>query len=408
MLTLTVAAALAAPPRDINVWEVTKNGHTSHVMGTCHIPIPLASALPAPHDRFVRDARVVVDEIEPDMDPMQVLRLLADPSVTPLSERLSPEVYAALVTRLQALPAPMIEHTPDWMLMLFLSFPLPDPPSPTSSATAAGGRGAGAPPPPPPPVLDVAIAQLAARTSRPKRHLETLDEQLAMMQGIQVDLAALLQPNAQRAASEHALMDACWTGQLDAAAGVIDKLADDPGLRMAERNAAWWPKLDAELEQGDAFVAVGLGHLIGPRGLLATLASDGYRVERLRTRQAAAQPPAKAAAASPAAPTAAAPYDAAKVDAVVAGPMATQVQAACADASSPIRRCLAPDEAACRARVVHDLRLCAVQKHGSLEEATTDGGLFLCALTGLTLDGMVNGTTSDDPVCAALAPKPTP
>jgi uncharacterized protein YbaP (TraB family) len=36
-----------------------------------------------------------------------------------------------------------------------------------------------------------------------------------------------------------------------------------------------------ELAQGGAFVAVGLAHMLGERGLLALLERAGYRTERL-------------------------------------------------------------------------------------------------------------------------------
>jgi uncharacterized protein YbaP (TraB family) len=50
------------------------------------------------------------------------------------------------------------------------------------------------------------------------------------------------------------------------------------------RNRAWLPKLEHDLSDGGAFVAVGLGHMIGDHGLPALLARAGFDVQRVRTR----------------------------------------------------------------------------------------------------------------------------
>ncbi len=47
-----------------------------------------------------------------------------------------------------------------------------------------------------------------------------------------------------------------------------------------ERNRTWMLKLEQYLPRGGAFVAVGLGQLLGDRGLPALFANAGYTVER--------------------------------------------------------------------------------------------------------------------------------
>lgn len=47
------------------------------------------------------------------------------------------------------------------------------------------------------------------------------------------------------------------------------------------RNRAWLPKLETYLAAGGAFVAVGLGHMLGDQGLPALLAKAGYTVTRI-------------------------------------------------------------------------------------------------------------------------------
>ena len=58
-------------------------------------------------------------------------------------------------------------------------------------------------------------------------------------------------------------------------------VAKTQATMLDARNAKWLPKIEAYFARGGAFVAVGLGHLLGPRGLPALLEKDGYTVERV-------------------------------------------------------------------------------------------------------------------------------
>jgi len=50
---------------------------------------------------------------------------------------------------------------------------------------------------------------------------------------------------------------------------------------LYRRNADWIPKLEKLFEQDKVFVAVGAGHLQGPRGVIELLKKDGYEIRRI-------------------------------------------------------------------------------------------------------------------------------
>lgn len=50
---------------------------------------------------------------------------------------------------------------------------------------------------------------------------------------------------------------------------------------LFDRNVRWAPKVDRIFQEEDAVVAVGLGHLLGDKGLVKLLRAKGYAVEPL-------------------------------------------------------------------------------------------------------------------------------
>lgn len=52
---------------------------------------------------------------------------------------------------------------------------------------------------------------------------------------------------------------------------------------IARRNALWMPKILSSFQQSPSFVAVGIGHLFGPNGLLVQLSNNGYVVKRVNS-----------------------------------------------------------------------------------------------------------------------------
>ena len=58
----------------------------------------------------------------------------------------------------------------------------------------------------------------------------------------------------------------------------LDKIQED---LLYKRNADWIPKLEKIFEQDKVFVAVGAGHLQGPRGVIELLKQRGYTVQRI-------------------------------------------------------------------------------------------------------------------------------
>lgn len=51
---------------------------------------------------------------------------------------------------------------------------------------------------------------------------------------------------------------------------------------ITDRNEKWLPRIEAYFEnKKNEFVLVGMGHLVGPEGILETLSQKGYKVEKL-------------------------------------------------------------------------------------------------------------------------------
>jgi uncharacterized protein YbaP (TraB family) len=124
--------------------------------------------------------------------------------------------------------------------------------------------------------MDVALTRTARSLGLPVDALEEHEDQLRALVAA-VSVADLVDTIAARKQLR------CEIVRNRAAYRAGDRLvvervygADRSGLLLAPRNRRWLPRLEMYLR--GVFVAVGVGHLVGPNSLLVMLAGAGYAV----------------------------------------------------------------------------------------------------------------------------------
>jgi|JI9StandDraft_2_1071091.scaffolds.fasta_scaffold64987_2 uncharacterized protein YbaP (TraB family) len=134
--------------------------------------------------------------------------------------------------------------------------------------------------PGPSPTMDEALTRRARALHHPISALETWRAQLTVV--ADAVTIADLQDALRARATMRCDLDAMKRSYV---AGSADRMARHLNVAGAsqlvgDRNAAWLPTLEGYLATDGAFVAVGLGHLLGDAGLPALLAARGYTVAR--------------------------------------------------------------------------------------------------------------------------------
>jgi uncharacterized protein YbaP (TraB family) len=130
--------------------------------------------------------------------------------------------------------------------------------------------------------MDVLLAKRAQELAMPVDALEKWEDQLAALKSV-VDVDDL------KVAIHARHTMTCDFERMRAAYGAGDTRTMEALLVVPKtqatmldaRNAKWLPKIEAYFARGGAFVAVGLGHLLGAQGLPALLERAGYTVERV-------------------------------------------------------------------------------------------------------------------------------
>lgn len=394
--------------RPLLLWRVEKAGAVSHMLGTCHVEIPLEHALPMPHTALLDGARVLLTEADLGaLTPMEGIRLMwAEPGQR-LPDLLGMDDFRALAIDMRAsVPAPMLARLRPWGVYLTRSLEPAAKPAATSTKPDADG-GAEAP------VLDLAVAKRFHGGDDARRYLETIDLQASILGAGDETFLAALRPGAAE--------DASWTRSGDATARLcstgdvsgVDAFLRDPAnatwtkVWLSDRNHAWMGPLGDELATGGAFVAVGAAHMLGPDGLVELLQAQGYAVTRLSGR-APERVLTSLDAAARGAVAPAPPVDPARLDTAVAS-LAHVPELICVP-GNPMMDCFVSDADVCRAEVREGLKLCVQQFADRLgESGTFDPATVVevagCAGTGAILDAFFADTVGDGPVCTALSEK---
>lgn len=280
LLPLLLAACAPPTPASPALWDV-RGPHGEHgwLLGTMHaLPPRLAwrtarveAALHA-SDRLVVEVAGITD---PDA-PRQIFAALSPaPVAVPPADRVAPgqrAALAALIARSGQDPA-RLAGLKTWALAL------------TLSQVAEHGDGA------------ISAAHGADRSlldehgSAQVEELEGIPAQFRQFdrlpEAAQRRLLAIVVAGAPDAAGQLAALARAWAhGNLAALERTTrEGLLADPELREAlftSRNRAWLGPISASLQAGHhPFVAVGAAHMLGPEGLVALLAGQGYRVTRV-------------------------------------------------------------------------------------------------------------------------------
>jgi hypothetical protein len=133
--------------------------------------------------------------------------------------------------------------------------------------------------PPPDPQLDAAVVRRAKERGIAVEHLETWEDQLPQVADSvsvadlveAIDARKTMRCDLARNRAAYAAGDEAWM--------VRTFHTERTRSLLGPRNEAWLPKIEAYAAANGAFVAVGIGHLLGDGGLPAMLARAGYRVE---------------------------------------------------------------------------------------------------------------------------------
>ena len=251
-------------------YRIEKAGKVSHMLGTRHIGVSLAKFPPSVHDA-IKTAKLAVFEVAPDDDSEFPQRMIS------LPDALGPELWAHYRTLVGAAVADSDQRT-----------------TPASAAIAMMAMHEDITA-----MLDAEIENQVVAAGIPTRGLEASalqDKLINEVLNLRALRAAIKTTETRQELADESQKDlASYCAGVDEPPGTdADSRAEllAAGYTKAEidhidyvmldkRNASWIPELERILEKGDAFIAVGAGHFPGPRGVIALLAAQGFKLTRV-------------------------------------------------------------------------------------------------------------------------------
>ena len=280
LLALVGAPALADAPRaHPALWRIADADTTIYLFGTIHALPPGFEWFEGPLVSAFDSADELVTEIveeEPARAQAQLVARAALPRGTSLRGLLTPRQRAAYQAAMAAagMPLAAFDRFEPWYAAVSLAT------LPMERAGFARENGA-----------EAVLETRAKALGRPQSALETADYQLALFDtlplAVQTRYLAEVVRTMPELPDDLAKMVAAWeAGDADTLAKLINADADEPELAerlITVRNRAWAGWIAARMARpGTVFVAVGAGHLAGPRSVQDLLAQRGIASVRVQ------------------------------------------------------------------------------------------------------------------------------
>jgi hypothetical protein len=258
------------------VWRVTapgaSDGESDHLVGTLHVGLGPQEVLPPALCRALRRAEAFTMEVDlGSVSPDMVARWTRGGSPEALRRGLGEAGWRTLLRRCEAqgVLADQVAGLKAWYVSLLLI--------PTAHDPEA--------------LMDVRLRREAAASGVPATFLETAEDQFRALDAVSddEDLRQLREAldDPERMGRELVQLETAYReGDLDAIARYVldpERLAAYPDFYEQvfwARNRRWLPRIEQQARTRRVVVAVGLGHMLGPEGLLASLSARGWRVAR--------------------------------------------------------------------------------------------------------------------------------
>jgi uncharacterized protein YbaP (TraB family) len=265
----------------VTLWQVDGKSNSVYLLGSIHMLREQDHPLPSVIDSAYDDAEIIVMELDmDDMDPaytqMAFNRAGVRTDGTSLRELMGDDAYAQAAEAAAAvdIPLDMLAQSEPWLAAMTVEIML---------LYRIGFN----------PMLGVEMVMTtrAVDDGKPIEGLETIDEQLAFLDGLPLDVQSemLIQTLAEGAAMGEAidtLIDAWHHGDVAALeTGLLDSFGEHSELSevlITRRNHRWAEAIAGWLgDDEDYLVIVGAMHLVGDAGVPALLAKRGLGIQQL-------------------------------------------------------------------------------------------------------------------------------
>jgi uncharacterized protein len=280
LLALSLLGSLAAHAGS-PVWAIRGDHNTVYLAGSVHLLKAEDASLPPGFDRAYKGSKAIVMELAIDkIDQMATAQWMMDNGMlkdgVTLRATIGDERYARVSKEAARLGIPMeaADMLQPWVLGLQLV---------EMQYMQLGFD--------PQKGVEQQLEHLAQADGKPISGLETMDEQLGVLQGMsKSDQARFLDMTVTEmhdVESETQSVVTAWrSGDAAKLAALLsDEYKSFPNLYRAlvtERNKRWVPQIEQLLHGNqDVFVVVGALHLVGDGGLLELMRHDGFKPEQL-------------------------------------------------------------------------------------------------------------------------------
>lgn len=272
------ARAAAAKPA---MWMIGDQDTTIYLFGSMHmLPAKLAWRTPVIERAIAKSDALVLETVignDPSAIASDMARLgISATPLPPVIERVPAPKRAALAKMIAAskIPPALLDRFETWAAALAISS--------AQLSTLPAARDAG---------VEATLTNAFTTAKKPVSGLETPAEQLGYFDALpesaqRAFLATIADDDKHQVQQFDAMVSAWKRGDTDRiAASFDDEMKATPELEQAllyQRNARWTTWLAKRLDTpGTIFVAVGAGHLAGPKSVVKMLEARGIKVRRV-------------------------------------------------------------------------------------------------------------------------------